>query len=61
MELDFCKNCQKQTMFKRQLGFGTLFAMIFTLGFWFLAIPFYPMRCSNCGEKYKRIPWLKPK
>jgi hypothetical protein len=35
--------------FKRALGFGTLFAILLTAGFWILTIPFYPKRCMACG------------
>jgi len=49
MKVEYCKTCSKQTMFKRSLGFGTFFAVILTGGFWILAIPFYPIRCTQCG------------
>jgi hypothetical protein len=44
-----CPNCGKLAGFKRALGFGTLFMVILTCGFWLLLIPFYPARCINCG------------
>jgi len=49
MRIEYCPNCGKKTMFKRHLGFGTLFAVIITGGLWILAIPFYPKRCVLCG------------
>jgi hypothetical protein len=49
MEMIYCPNCAKQTGFKRALGFGTFFVALLTAGFWLLAIPFYPVRCINCG------------
>lgn len=49
MEMIFCPNCNKRTGFKRALGFGTLFMVVITLGFWLLVIPLYPARCMNCG------------
>lgn len=49
MRMMYCPNCEKLTGFKRSLGFGTFFAVVFTAGFWLLAIPFYPQRCINCG------------
>jgi len=49
MQMLQCPNCGKLTGFKRALGFGTLFMVIFTLGLWLFVIPFYPARCINCG------------
>lgn len=51
MKFSFCPNCGKTTSHQRKLGFGTLFAVIFTLGWWLLAIPFYPKRCTICGSE----------
>lgn len=48
MKLCYCSSCKKNTWHKRAFGWGTLFAIIFTSGFWFLALPFYPVRCINC-------------
>jgi len=45
----FCRNCQKLTGYKRAFGFGTLFAVFVSGGFWLLALPFYPKRCIICG------------
>jgi len=53
MKLEHCDTCGKQTMFKRHLGFGTFFAVILTAGFWLLAIPFYPIRCTQCGTQWR--------
>lgn len=49
MQVRYCSTCNKQAMFKRQLGFGTFFATIISGGFWLLALPFYPKRCTQCG------------
>lgn len=53
MKLEHCDVCEKQTMFKRNLGFGTVFAVIATSGLWLFAIPFYPIRCVNCGNEWQ--------
>ncbi len=50
MLVRFCPNCGRETGHQRKLGFGTFFAVIITFGFWLLAIPFYPKRCSICGS-----------
>ncbi len=49
MQMIQCPNCGKLTGFKRALGFGTFFMVLLTCGLWLLVIPFYPMRCINCG------------
>jgi hypothetical protein len=49
MQMLRCPNCGQLTGFKRALGFGTLFMVILTCGFWLLVIPLYPARCINCG------------
>ena len=50
MFMEFCKNCEKTTGHKRQLGWGTFFAVMLTAGLWLLAIPLYPSRCILCGS-----------
>ena len=40
MEMIYCPNCGKLVGFKRALGFGTLFMVLFTFGLWLLVIPF---------------------
>lgn len=50
MVMKQCSNCGKLTGFKRNLGIGTIIMCFLTLGFWILAIPFYPTRCTNCGS-----------
>jgi hypothetical protein len=60
MEMIFCPNCKKLTGYKRALGFGTLFAVLLTAGFWLIAIPFYPKRCITCGlKKSDSVSWYK--
>ncbi len=49
MRMIQCPNCEQLTGFKRALGVGTVLAVVFTAGFWLLAIPFYPQRCIKCG------------
>jgi hypothetical protein len=49
MQMAYCPKCSQETGFQRKLGFGTLFAVIITCGFWLLALPFYPKRCNICG------------
>jgi len=58
MEILECPSCQRNTGFKRALGFGTFFMVLITFGFWILAIPFYPLRCSICGNKHEGFAGL---
>ena len=44
-----CVNCRRPMGFKRNLGWGTFFAVVITGGVWILAIPLYPKRCIGCG------------
>jgi Sel1 repeat len=63
MQMFQCPNCERLTGFKRSLGFGTFFMVLLTFGFWLLVIPFYPLRCINCGLKSmdaQNIPWYRP-
>lgn len=50
MRMDYCQNCQQRVGFRRALGWGTYFAVVLTLGFWLLTLPFYALRCIRCGE-----------
>ena len=50
MKVAFCSNCGKETGHQRKLGFGTLFTVICTIGWWLLVLPFYPKRCVICGS-----------
>lgn len=60
MKMISCPNCQKLAGYKRSLGFGTLFAVIFTAGLWLFAIPFYPKRCLTCGlSEAESVPWYR--
>lgn len=47
----YCHQCKKYTAHKRMVGMGTFIAILATMGFWLLAIPFYPKRCYACGTK----------
>jgi hypothetical protein len=49
MQVFHCPNCGQPRGFRRSLGFGTLFAVVLTCGAWILALPFYPVRCIQCG------------
>ena len=49
MQMIYCPNCQKNTGFKRVLGFGTFFMVLISCGLWLFVIPFYPARCITCG------------
>ena len=53
MKRQHCETCGKPMPFKRHLGWGTFFAAVITGGVWLLAIPFYPIRCAQCGASYK--------
>lgn len=53
MKTGYCGWCKRHSTFQRKLGFGTLFAVMITGGFWLLTIPFYPVRCTHCGKEWK--------
>jgi hypothetical protein len=57
MQMILCPNCGKQSGFKRALGFGTFFMVLITFGLWLLMIPFYPVRCINCGLTRTSATW----
>jgi len=48
-----CEVCGTQRPFRRALGWGTFFAVCCTLGGWLLALPFYPLRCTQCGRTWE--------
>jgi hypothetical protein len=48
-----CDNCGTQRPFRRAFGWGTFFAVFFTAGVWLLALPFYPLRCTECGRTWR--------
>ena len=50
MKILYCSTCGKRTGHKRALGVGTFVALVCSLGWWLLALPFYPMRCIICGN-----------
>jgi hypothetical protein len=50
MKIGYCAKCERETGFQRKFGFGTFFAVICTIGWWLLALPFYPKRCNICGS-----------
>jgi hypothetical protein len=47
-----CDDCGSQRPFRRAFGWGTFFAVLPTFGGWLLALPFYPLRCTQCGRKW---------
>jgi len=57
MQMIFCPNCGNRSGFKRDLGCGTLFMVLVTFGLWLLMIPFYPVRCINCGLTRASAHW----
>ncbi len=56
----YCPNCGKDTPHKRELGFGTFFAVLLTFGFWLLIIPLYPRRCSFCKSTPPFLSSVRP-
>lgn len=58
MKMLYCLDCGKKTGHKRDLGFGTFFAVLVTGGLWLLAIPSYPLRCVVCGSTEVRVGGL---
>jgi hypothetical protein len=52
MRRGHCHECRVVRPFQRAFGWGTFFAVLVTLGGWVLALPFYPVRCRECG-----LPW----
>ncbi len=52
VELIHCPACEKKRGYKRQIGVGSLIAVVFTGGLWLLVLPFYEKRCIVCG-----YPW----
>jgi hypothetical protein len=49
MQRAFCSDCGSQRPFRRAFGWGTFFGVLITGGVWLLALPFYPLRCTQCG------------
>jgi hypothetical protein len=52
MRRGYCDDCGAQRPFRRAFGWGTFFAVLVTLGGWILALPFYPLRCPQCGRTF---------
>lgn len=44
----YCALCSRPVEANRQIGAGTIVLGLVTGGVWFLAVPFYPKRCSIC-------------
>ena len=57
MEQYYCPTCKGETGHKRNLGWGTFFGSIFTLGISLFFIPFYPKRCVVCGNDSREMPF----
>lgn len=51
MYADYCPGCMRGTGHKRRFGIGTIVMLVMTMGWWILAMPFYPKRCVICGLK----------
>jgi hypothetical protein len=47
----YCLQCGRQTVHRRRIGRGTWVAVILTCGIWLLALPFYAVRCVDCGHE----------
>jgi len=52
MRREYCNDCRTTRPFQRAFGWGTFFAVLITAGGWLVALPFYPLRCRECGR-----PW----
>jgi len=51
MRRQYCFPCQRDTAHRRMYGRGTFWTMLLTGGLWLLALPFYPLRCGQCGRR----------
>jgi len=47
----YCPHCGRQTVHRRRIGRGTWATVILTGGIWLLALPFYAVRCVDCGRE----------
>ena len=57
MASKYCTHCEKETPHKYITGWGTLFAVLLTAGWWLLAISiYYRRRCVECGN---RLEWRR--
>jgi len=53
MAIKHCEMCDREVQTRRKIGVGTLLLVLFTLGWWLLAIPFYRQRCPICwGDQF---------
>lgn len=52
-----CPDCQRPRGFRRSFGLGTVLALLLTGGLWLVALPFYPLRCRECGARYQPKWW----
>jgi hypothetical protein len=59
MRTEYCGNCGYRRGFKRNLGIGTILMLLLTFGWWLVVIPFYPVRCIQCGVSYSDIALWK--
>lgn len=56
MAFKHCTMCDRPVQTRRKIGVGTLLLVLFTLGWWLLAIPFYRQRCPICwGDVFTRV------
>ena len=50
MRFLYCENCEKKTGYKRRYSWRTYLAVGVTFGLWLLVMPFYSLRCIDCGD-----------
>jgi hypothetical protein len=52
MSIKYCNLCKRNVEPCRQIGVGTLIAVLITVGAWLFLIPFYSKKCPICkGEQ----------
>ena len=54
MKTGYCETCDKETVWKREFGFGFWFGVLVTGGLWLITIPLKPLRCTECGTEMLR-------
>lgn len=53
--VQWCPYCRMEQLYDSGYNWGTLFAVIATLGLWLLAVPFYNLKCRGCGRGYPKL------
>ena len=59
MIFEDCPHCTQRMGFKRNIGVGSLIAVLVTFGWWLWALIFYPVRCVRCGYCPRFSAWQK--